>query len=91
MIFSDFVSSPFIIEVWLGNAVLEGYQLHTPIPFVYTQFMEMASRIAKDKRPMKVKCSGVYTIKHPNGDTEDKPAKVVFYNATYESEIGIDE
>lgn len=94
MIFGNFAQefgSPFMFEVWLGNAVVETYQIHAPMPVAYMQFIQIADKLAKDKRPMKVKCRGVYTIEHPNGDTKDKPAKVIFYNKTYESEIGIDE
>ena len=94
MIFGNFaqeLGSPFMFEVWLGNAVVENYQIYTPMPVAYIQFIQMVNKLAKDKRPMKVKCRGVYTIEHPSGDTEDKPSKVIFYNKTYESEIGIDE
>lgn len=94
MIFGNFsqeFGSPFMFEVWLGNAMVENYQIHTPMPVAYMQFLQIADKLAKDKRPMKVGCHGVYTIEHPSGDTEDKPSKVIFYNATYESEIGIDE
>ena len=38
---------------------------------------------------MKVVCRGIYTVVPM--ETEDKPSKVIFYNPTYESEIGIDE
>lgn len=71
--------------------MLENTEMTAPMPMVYTQFMGIADKLARDKRPMKVICRGVYTIEHPNGDTEDKPSKVIFYNATYESEIGINE
>ena len=94
MIFGNFsqeLGSPFMFEVWLGNAMVENYQIHTPMSFAYMQFIQIADKLAKDKRPMKVVCRGVYTIEHPSGDTEDKPSKVIFYNTTYESEIGIDE
>ena len=94
MIFGNFsqeFGSPFMFEIWLGNAMVENYQLHTPTPVAYMQFIQIADKLAKDKRPMKVVCRGVYTIEHPSGDTEDKLAKVTFYNATYESEIGVDE
>ena len=94
MIFGNFsqeFGSPFMFEVWLGNSVVENYQIHTPMPVAYMQFIQIADKLAKDKRPMKVACRGVYTVEHPSGDTEDKPAKVIFYNATYESEIGVDE
>lgn len=94
MIFGNFAQefgSPFMFGVWLGNVMVESYQIHTPMPVAYIQFIQIADKLAKDKRPMKVECRGVYTIECPNGDTEDKPSKVIFYNATYESEIGIDE
>ena len=90
MIF-DFIGSPFIFEIWLGNAMLENTQMTAPMPMVYTQFMGIVDKLAKDKRPMKVACRGVYTVEHPSGDTEDKPAKVIFYNTTYEKELGINE
>ena len=90
MIF-DFIGSPFIFEVWLGNAMLENTQMTAPMPMVYTQFMGIVDRLAKDNRPMKVVCHGICPVKKFNGETEDKPSKVIFYNATYESEIGIDE
>ena len=94
MIFGNFsqeFGSPFMFEVWLGNSVVENYQIHTPMPVAYMQFIQIADKLAKDKRPMKVACRGVYTVEHPSGDTEDKPAKVIFYNTTYEKELGINE
>lgn len=92
MIFeSFFIGSPFTFEVWLGNAMLENIQMTMPVPMAYTQFMGTADKIVQDKRPIKVVCSGICPVKYPNGDVKEKPAKVIFYNATYESEIGIDE
>lgn len=94
MIFGNFsqeFGSPFMFEVWLGNAVVENYQIHTPMPVAYMRFIQIADNLAKDKRPMKVECRGVCPVEKFNGETEDKPSKVIFYNATYESEIGIDE
>lgn len=91
MIFGNFIGSPFIFEIWIGNAMLENTQMTAPMPIVYTQFMGIVDRLAKDKQPMKVVCRGICPVEKFNGETEDKPAKVIFYNATYESEIGIDE
>ena len=94
MIFGNFsqeLGSPFMFEVWLGNAMVENYQIHTPMSFAYMQFIQIADKLAKDGRPMKVVCRGVCPVEKLNGETEDKPAKVVFYNKTYESEIGVDE
>ena len=90
MIF-DFIGSSFMFEIWLGNAILENTQMTAPMPMVYTQFMGIVDGLAKDKRPMKVVCSGICPVEYSNVDVKDKPAKVIFYNTTYESEIGIDE
>ena len=90
MIFG-FIGSTFTFEVWLGNEVLENTQITAPMPVAYTQFMGIADRLTQSKQPMKVVCRGICTVGFPNGDTKDKPAKVTFYNKTYESEIGIDE
>lgn len=80
-----------MFEIWVGNAILENTQITMPMPMAYTQFIQISDKLSQDKRPMKVVCHGVCPIKHLSGDIEDKPAKVIFYNATYESEIGVNE
>ena len=94
MIFESFVQdfcSPFMFEIWLGKAMIANQQMNAPMPMAYTQFMQAVDSASRDKRPMKVVCHGTCPIEKLNGDVEEKPAKVIFYNATYESEIGINE
>ena len=51
MIFGNFsqeFGSPFIFEVWLGNAMVENHQIHTPMPVAYMQFIQIADKLAKE-------------------------------------------
>lgn len=81
----------FEFKVWVGNTVTENYGCQMPIELAYSQFIDLAQRLAQQPQPMKVVCISMVDVELPDNNTIQKPAKFVFYNNAYEKEIGINE
>jgi hypothetical protein len=93
MIFTDFANElpEFEFKVWVGNAITEAFQFRLPVEAAWMQFQNMATQIAQQNVPMKVVCISTVSVPQFNGECKQKPAKFIFYNPTYEKELGINE
>lgn len=93
MIFINADFRLFHFDIWLGNVIVESFGSQTIPSMAYANFMSIAEDIAQKKEPMKVVCTSTADVQpnNLNDASVEKPVKMIFYNQTYEKEIGINE
>ena len=81
----------FMIEKYVGNAMVENYQSSMPMQMLVATLTPEYQNAANSNTPIKIVVHGTRDVELPNGEFKAKPAKVVYYNDAYERNIGIDE
>ena len=74
----------YTFEIQLGNAIIQKQIIQAPSVIAQQQFMQLVQQVARDNRPMQVKCTkAIYTEK-------DKPLEqyLSFSNNVFVEEIG---
>ena len=71
------------VEITIGNQVIGTQHLSAPYQMIVMQCQDVVNQASQDDRPMKVVFSGTKLMDLPNGDTVEKPARVVYANRKY--------
>ena len=81
----------FMIEKYVGNALVENYQSSAPMQMLVMALFNEYTNAANSNSPIKIVVHGTKDVELPNGEFKAKPAKLVYYNDVYERNMGIDE
>ena len=71
------------VEITIGEALVGSKHLSGIYQMVVMQCSELINQAAQDERPMKIVFHGKKTLDLPNGNTVEKPARVIFANTKY--------
>ena len=78
------------IEITIGDQTMGRQHLAAPYQMVAMQCQEVVNQVAQDERPMKVVIYGNKTIDLPNGNTTEKPARLIYANNKYVDNFELD-
>lgn len=78
------------VDITIGEQMVGTQHLNAPYQMVVMQCQELVNQVAQDKRPMKIEMRGKKLIDLPNGDTVEKPSKLVYANNLYVKNFGLD-
>lgn len=71
------------VEITIGETMVGSKHLSGIYQMVVMQCSELINQTAQDERPMKIVFRGKKTLDLPNGNTVEKPARVIFANTKY--------
>lgn len=77
--FNDIDIDNYTISVQLGNQIIQKQTLQAPPGMAQQQFMQLVQQVARDNRPIQVKCTKIYYTE------KDKPQEqyLSFSNNTF--------
>ncbi len=78
------------VDITIGDTKVGTQHLNGPQQMVMMQCQELVNNVAQDSRPMKIEMRGKKLLELPNGDTVEKPSKLIYANNLYVKNIGLD-